>query len=198
MAKRSVCSIDGCINLSVARGWCSKHWQRWRDHGDPLHGKDRANHFATRGFIEKALSAGQRRRCIIWPFSKLPKGYGRIEWEGKGALVHRIVCKRAHGPAPTNRHVAAHSCGNASCCNPHHIRWATPKENSADQELHDTARKGADRAGAKLTEAQVIEMRAMKGGMSYPQIARRYGISPGHARDIVTGRFWKHIPLCQP
>lgn len=30
------CSIEGCGRKLVARGWCQKHWQRWRDHGDPL------------------------------------------------------------------------------------------------------------------------------------------------------------------
>ena len=28
------CSIKGCNNKLIARGWCSKHYQRWRVHGD--------------------------------------------------------------------------------------------------------------------------------------------------------------------
>lgn len=30
------CSIENCHNGVVGRGWCGKHWQRWRAHGDPL------------------------------------------------------------------------------------------------------------------------------------------------------------------
>jgi 5-methylcytosine-specific restriction endonuclease McrA len=30
------CSVDGCENVAIARGLCSMHWQRWRQHGDPL------------------------------------------------------------------------------------------------------------------------------------------------------------------
>lgn len=30
-----VCSVEGCDHPSKTRGWCSKHYQRWRAHGDP-------------------------------------------------------------------------------------------------------------------------------------------------------------------
>lgn len=31
-----ICSIEGCVKLVRARGWCSTHYNRWRTHGDPL------------------------------------------------------------------------------------------------------------------------------------------------------------------
>jgi hypothetical protein len=31
------CDIDGCTARHVARGWCSKHYQKWKQYGDPLH-----------------------------------------------------------------------------------------------------------------------------------------------------------------
>ena len=33
-----VCSIDGCDGAVRARGWCTRHYCRWRKHGDPLVG----------------------------------------------------------------------------------------------------------------------------------------------------------------
>ena len=31
-----VCTIEGCSSKVAARGWCSKHYYRWRKYGDPL------------------------------------------------------------------------------------------------------------------------------------------------------------------
>lgn len=32
---KGTCSIEGCTNPTLSRGWCSKHYQRWRANGDP-------------------------------------------------------------------------------------------------------------------------------------------------------------------
>lgn len=37
MAKRT-CSVDGCDTPAKTRGWCVKHYERWRRHGDPTDG----------------------------------------------------------------------------------------------------------------------------------------------------------------
>lgn len=31
----TTCSVRGCSTEVRSRGWCSKHYQRWRSHGDP-------------------------------------------------------------------------------------------------------------------------------------------------------------------
>ena len=43
MTKR-VCEIPGCNKPHYGRGYCHKHYQRWKRHGDPL-----SNPFKTRG-----------------------------------------------------------------------------------------------------------------------------------------------------
>lgn len=34
-SKRKACSVEGCETPAVARGWCNRHYQRWRSKGDP-------------------------------------------------------------------------------------------------------------------------------------------------------------------
>lgn len=29
------CSVEGCVTETIARGFCMRHYQRWRRHGDP-------------------------------------------------------------------------------------------------------------------------------------------------------------------
>lgn len=35
MTKR-MCSIEGCGRPHYAKGWCNRHWERWRSHGDAM------------------------------------------------------------------------------------------------------------------------------------------------------------------
>lgn len=35
MSDKKTCSIDGCERPHLARGWCKKHYYRWRRQGDP-------------------------------------------------------------------------------------------------------------------------------------------------------------------
>jgi len=32
---KALCAVTGCPNESFARGWCEKHYRRWRNTGDP-------------------------------------------------------------------------------------------------------------------------------------------------------------------
>lgn len=36
------CSIDGCTSPHAARGWCAKHYKRWKAHGDPTYTRPKA------------------------------------------------------------------------------------------------------------------------------------------------------------
>jgi hypothetical protein len=131
--------------------------------------------------------------CEEWPFYRDASGYGRVTIEGRMHFVHRLICARAHGAPPSQKHQAAHSCGNGhlGCVNPRHLRWATAKENVADRKRHGTQSYGEDAPRAKLSERDVRRIRTwLAKGHSMPKLAREFGVSPSVVHDIVTGKSW--------
>jgi DNA invertase Pin-like site-specific DNA recombinase len=52
--------------------------------------------------------------------------------------------------------------------------------------------RGEQNAAAKLTETQVIEIRAAVG--THKQIARQYGVAASTVGEIRLGLKWKHVP----
>ena len=113
--------------------------------------------------------------CIEWPYAVNAKGYGIVFYDGASSIASNVVCKLAHGPAPVGKTEVAHSCGNRRCCNPEHLRHATSSENKADMVIHGTKREGSKHSQAKLTAADVAEIRSSKERQSV--LARRFGVT---------------------
>jgi hypothetical protein len=57
------------------------------------------------------------------------------------------------------------------------------------------ARKGINHPCAKLTEAQVMEIRALAAqGMFQYEIGKRFNIHQSRVNAIVRRKIWKHVP----
>lgn len=55
--------------------------------------------------------------------------------------------------------------------------------------------KGSRHGMSKLTEDEVARMRAMRAiGVPTVIVATAFNMSPRHARDILSGRLWRHVP----
>ena len=188
MADQSICKIEGCGKRVEARGWCSAHYTRWKRHGDPSV-TNKAPNGAARAKIEE-FKAAQTDECLEWPYSKHNGGYGQT---GEGT-VHRIICKEVHGAPPTPGHYAAHRCGNAPCCNPRHIYWATPRENQADRVVHGTSNRGRRNWQAQLDEAKVREIRKLvSAGGNHRVIAERYGVTRLVVTKVANRHTWAWV-----
>jgi hypothetical protein len=68
------------------------------------------------------------------------------------------------------------------------LRWATRKENIADQIIHGTGVRGE--RTSKLTEKDVIEIRKLASTMSQPAIADRFGVNSTTICRIVNYINW--------
>lgn len=190
MASTRICVIEGCGKRHKAFGWCQSHLRRWVSHSNPLGGRSR-NGEAMRYFLEVVLKY-EGDDCLAWPFGRMKNGYGRMYENGKMNVVSRLVCREIKGPPPTPWHHAAHSCGKGheGCCSPKHLRWATPAENHADKIEHGTTNRGTKACGAKLTEADVIAIHAMKGTMPSRLIGEIFSVKGRTVDNIFGGRTW--------
>ena len=145
----------------------------------------------ARRFFDSAASY-DGDECLIWPFATAGRGYGCIGVGGTTRYVHRLICEKAHGPPPSPRHDAAHSCGNGhlGCVTKRHLAWKTRSENMNDTIAHGTHNRGARHGLSRLTEDKVREIRSLVGSVTQVAIAARFGICPQHVNDIVHRKRW--------
>jgi hypothetical protein len=118
------CSIPGCPNPHVARGWCDKHWQRWRSTGDPLRTKPGT---APERFWAKVDRRGDDE-CWPWLGAVNPNGYGAFQWDG-GQYAHRFAYELQIGPIPEGL-TLDHLCRVRHCVNGAHLEPVTGQENT--------------------------------------------------------------------
>lgn len=133
--------------------------------------------------------------CLIWPFARKKNGYGTVPKDRRPAVASREMCRLAHGEPPTQKHEAAHSCGNGhlGCVNPKHLSWKTHVENAADMIEHGTRQMGQDNPSSKITEDDVRHIRQLYVTMSCAEIGGIFGLSASNIWLIATNKTWKHV-----
>src|SRR6266404_618895 len=152
----------------------------------------RAANGAPESFL-RAHAAYGGDDCLIWPFGKSSDGYGIARIGGVRKQASRWMCVLAHGEPPSPDHDAAHSCGRGhlGCVNPRHLRWATRVENVDDCEIHGTMSRGERHGCARLSDRDVIAIRAD----ARPQraIAADYGVSQSAVSRARNRKLWAHV-----
>ena len=128
---------------------------------------------------------------------KLDRGYEIVTICHEGAQrtesVHRLVCSAFHGPCP-GKYPQWHAChknGNRRDNRPENLRWATAKENMADQYRHGTRIRGETNHAAKLTAADVVTIRSIKRNTK--MLARKFGVSKTTIKQVRCRDTWAHV-----
>lgn len=190
-----MCAFPGCPNPKspkAAKGLCNSHY--WQMHkGRELTPLSYRRNQCMPWIEEHSTYEGDD--CLKWPFSVSDKGYASVKRDGASGAACPVMCEIAHGPKPSPIHEAAHSCGKGheGCINPKHLRWATPKENAEDKKLHGTYKVGADLPWAKLTDEDVLEIRALNGVLSQAKIGKLFGVAQSTVFKILHGQRWGHV-----
>ena len=194
--KHTTCSVASCdrsahFTAGGRGGLCSTHYKRKLKNGDPNLVGRRSS--PAIDWVEAHVSH-PGDECLIWPFHIGKDGYGRVHERRTGKLMttSRMMCIMAHGEPESEKLQAAHSCGNGSqgCVNPRHLYWTDHTGNQADRVKHGTTNRGQRQWQAKLTEADVREIRALRGLESQASIARRYRLDQSTVSNIMRRKNW--------
>lgn len=87
-----------------------------------------------------------------------------------------------------------HRCDKRSCVNPEHLFTGSRADNMADAARKGRVQRGERHSHAKLTEAQVIEIRTRRSmGETMESISKDYGVGANTIGKIVHRTHWKHI-----
>lgn len=175
-------------------GYCCKHYHRHLKFNDTSVKKETPKP-AHDWLMENKDYLGNE--CLKWPFHIGKDGYGRahnIETK-KLSTASRLMCAIAHGEPPSNKHEAAHKCGNGNkgCVNPNHLYWATPTENQNDMVKHNTTNRGENYGRSKLTSADVIKIRELLKTTKQIDIAKLFNVDPSHISDISRRKKWSWL-----
>lgn len=166
------CCYAGCLKTSpLTRGMCSEHYaitaerERYITRGFKpkpnvvAASKERAQPYALTGTrLGRRALAGEPQQfirdhvgyhgddCVLWPFARAWNGYPEMQFGGKQARAHRVMCMLAHGDPPEPYFEASHICenGHEGCVNPRHLMWETHYDN------HQRRAKGKPRSHLRL------------------------------------------------
>lgn len=136
--------------------------------------------------------------CWPWSGAHRSNGYGAVTFSLDGQsfemAAHRVVYLLVHGEIADD-HDCCHACDVRNCARPDHLFEGSRRENLADMTRKGrrvtVSPRGSRSGAAKLTEAQVAEIRvAVAGGESRRSIAARFGVSKSNVNWIAWGRTW--------
>ena len=154
--------------------------------------------------------------CWLWRAGLDEDGYGKFAItlprgsrpKQRHVRAHHYAYELAHAPLPAST-LLMHTCDTPACVRPEHLRIGTQRENIADRDAKGRAprglrngaytrpervRRGARHGNAKLTDADVIEMRRLaRDGERSGALAARFGVDRSRVQAIVSGRAWRHL-----
>ncbi len=187
---KSICSIANCGKKHYGHGYCQGHLRRLKEQGDPSAGK-RFGEGNVAYYYRTVVLPYEGDECLTWPFTT-SSGYGMIRYDGNMRIVSRLLCEEEHGPPPTPKHEAAHSCGKGKqgCVTRRHLSWKTGAENAADKVRHGTIARGAKSGRAKISEEDVIKIRSMRGQIMQADLAKQFGVCEATIRVIQLRQSW--------
>lgn len=133
--------------------------------------------------------------CWLWRGKLTRYGYGLFCLQRDHPVAtHRYSYEQHSGSIPIGL-LVCHTCDVRNCVNPDHLFLGTHRDNTLDCVAKGRFADGERNGHAKLTEAQVREIRRRHaaGGVRQKDIALNFGVSRALIGLIVTHKSWTHL-----
>lgn len=139
------------------------------------------------------------RGLILRPAPQARTGYLGVRLSRSGVTsthaIHRLVMLAFIGPPPPGQEVC-HGPNGRLDNRLSELSYGTHAKNSGPDKARDgTLARGSDAPGAKLSEADVREIRRRHAaGELHREIAKDFPVGKGAISAAVSGRDWGHLP----
>ena len=173
----NICSVKGCQRNVIAKGYCTLHYQRIKNHGDDNYTDPRCH--GKTNTLEYNSWRGMRNRCYQLSGKEF-SSYG-----GRGIKVCARWLKSFQyflddmGERPTPKHQIDRIDNNGDY-DPSNCRWVTCAENQKNK------------SNNKLNWIKVREIRAKYLiENNYKKLGREYNVASNTIKAVVLNRIWK-------
>jgi len=127
---------------------------------------------------------------IIKPNTKGYISFGLFkDRKRKYMSLHALVLMAFKGPRPDGMH-ACHNDGNKvnNCLN--NLRWATPKQNTADRYIHGTMAFGVRNGRSKLTYVDAEKIRKLYKRGNSLLLQKKFNVGARTVSNIINNKRW--------
>lgn len=127
--------------------------------------------------------------CWPWLGRRNRGGYGQIDFRRKPLGAHRVALELSLGRPLDAAECACHRCDVPGCVNPAHLFAGSIQDNNADCMTKGRHARGQQLPTAKLTDAQVDEIRCRRAaGETGTALSVAFKVSSGLVYAIEHGR----------
>lgn len=126
------------------------------------------------------------------------KGYSAVslckDSKPRTVYVHTLVANAFIPKPPSDKRlVVNHKDGNKHNNSVHNLEWVSYSQNNQHAYDEGLRLRGSQFYNAKLTEAQVLEIRRNGKYDTYENIGRRYGVDKGIIHSVLNNKSWRHV-----
>lgn len=174
-------------------------------HDDYWGGQDGHIYSTKNGSIKqlKELSPPKMRGLLTVSLYRSDMRYDRRLISGKVkscvrpvvSYIHRLIAVVWLPPQPSPLHEIDHIDEDRSNNTPGNLRWLTKLQNSKEWlRRHPEKLRGSGNAAARLTEADITGIRALRGRLTGREVGDLFSVHPSTIYCVWHGRTWRHVP----